>query len=511
VVYTKTGPVLLAVNPFREIPELYGSKQLSEYLQPATEEEDSLKPHVYSVARSAYQGIWRRGAQQTVLVSGESGAGKTETTKFVMRYLALAGGGGAEARMSAVERQVLESIPLLEALGNAKTLRNDNSSIFGKYIELQFGRDSLADAAAGAPRLVGAFIHTYLLEKVRVTGQHNGDRSYHIFYQALAAAARGGESAKRLLSCISGFQAVDFAYLKQSGCNVLGDNVDEAQLFDTTVTSMKELGIDDEVLSGLVNILMAVLFIGNINFVAPKNNSEGSEPEQNGQVMDPLTRACKLLEVDRDTMSSALCKRTMKAPGEGVIRSALPVSKAAEGRDSVARHLYGAVFTFIVERINAALMAPRAGNNGRAAQLPFVGVLDIFGFEFFDKNSLEQLLINYTNELLQQYFNEVIFEHEANLYRREGIQWNPLDFPNNGLIVDLIGKMPTGMLPMLEEEGITIGGNAEKWCSKLQKAHGSSQHFKIVKHRQGNFIVQHFAGPVEYMSMNFVDKNTVAI
>uniref|UniRef100_A0A7S4T5L7 Myosin motor domain-containing protein n=1 Tax=Alexandrium monilatum TaxID=311494 RepID=A0A7S4T5L7_9DINO len=514
-VYTLSGPVLLAVNPFREVPGLYSHEQLAAYAL-APEGEEPQTPHVFGVGCAAYQGIRTRAAHQTVLVSGESGAGKTETTKFVMRFLALAGAGGTEASMSAVERQVLGSIPVLEALGNAKTLRNDNSSRFGKYIELQFGRGPAGQPAA--PRLVGARTHTYLLEKVRVTGQQQGERSFHIFYQALAAAEAGqsredpSESGVGLGS-VKGLRPADFAYLRRSAACAGGDHED-AQAFRETVAALRSFGVDGAELSGLLSAIMAVLHLGNVDFAAPKNNSEGSEPVRTGRAGSSLECACELLQVEPSALGGAWCHKTMRAPGEGVISTPLTVAKAVEGRDALARHLYGAIFTFVVERINAAVAADgapggaRPGASGQSApQLPFVGVLDIFGFEFFDRNSLEQLLINYTNELLQQYFNEVIFELEAELYGREGIKWNPLDFPDNRTIVELIGKVPGGVLPMLDEECMTVGGSADRWCSKLQRAHDGQKEFAAVKHRQGNFVVRHFAGPVEYTSQGFPEKN----
>eukprot|EP00434_Breviolum_minutum_P032050 symbB.v1.2.028343.t1/scaffold2997.1/size65663/7 len=237
-VYTLTGPMLLAVNPFKPLPRLYGSERLNAYINfqegkdekqnpaPGSVEEDDKEgkreePHIYGVAKAAYEGVWHRSLGQTVLVSGESGAGKTETTKFVMRFLALAGAGGTESSMSVVERQVLDSIPVLEALGNAKTLRNENSSRFGKYIELQF-----CPPDGVAPRLVGAHTHTYLLEKVRVVQQQEGERSFHIFYQMMAALSSG--SCEILSGIVEQDVEVEtFNYLKGSKCFHLEADVSE--------------------------------------------------------------------------------------------------------------------------------------------------------------------------------------------------------------------------------------------------------------------------------------------
>ncbi|CAE8597221.1 unnamed protein product [Polarella glacialis] len=515
VVYTLTGPMLLAINPFKLLPQLYGPERLAAFAQraavvPSNDNSDEQarsqnaeEPHIYGVAMAAYQGVWHRGKGQTVLVSGESGAGKTETTKFVMRFLALAGTGGSESSMSAVERKVLDSIPVLEALGNAKTLRNENSSRFGKYIELQFRPES----AGAAPRLVGAHTHTYLLEKGRVIGQQDGERSFHIFYQLLEAAKKADASV--LSGVARGKSPAHFAYLRGSNCSTLDSGcLDESLAFDETVAAMRAFGLSDGELSDLLSSLLAILYLGNISFVTPSTNSEGSEPALDAESGEAMQQACEFLGIKQAAMAKAWCSRTMQAPGEGVISMPNPVDKALDSRDSLARHLYGAIFSFVVSRINTAV----SNRSGGRASLAFVGVLDIFGFEFFANNSLEQLFINFTNELLQQYFNEVIFEHEADLYAQEGIEWDPLDFPDNRAIVDMVGgKIPPGVLPMLDEECMTIGGNSEQWCSKLQRVHGASQHFSLAKLRQTSFIVTHFAGPVEYASKFFVEKNRDAL
>ncbi|CAK9000645.1 Myosin-6 (AtMYA2) [Durusdinium trenchii] len=527
-VYTLTGPMLLAVNPFRALPKLYGFERLHSFIQEGkgskgeedqnAEAEGIQEPHIFGVAKAAYDGVWHRSLGQTVLVSGESGAGKTETTKFVMRFLALAGAGGAESSMSVVERQVLDSIPVLEALGNAKTLRNENSSRFGKYIELQF-----CPPEGLAPRLIGAHTHTYLLEKVRVVHQQQGERSFHIFYQLLAAAKTSSNSVEFLSSMpaeqLAELKAENFSYLRNSKCFHLDSDTTEEQTFLETLNAMRAFGLGDD-LSSILSTLLAVLYLGNLGFRAPTGNSEASEVESPTTPVTPLARAAQLLGLDAQQLASACCKRTMQAPGEGVITMTNSVEKAIDSRDSLARHLYDALFTFVVSQINATVSESGGAAwsqtvGGRSKLLPFVGVLDIFGFEFFEQNSLEQLFINFTNELLQQYFNEVIFKHEADLYRREGISWDPLDFPDNHVIVDLVGgkpgKSPLGILPMLDEECITTGGSSEGWCSKMQRTHGSNPHFEVVKLRQNNFIVHHFAGPVEYTSKTFVEKNRDAL
>lgn len=523
LVYTTTGPMLLAVNPFRNIPELYGADVLRRFadLEPG---EEAPIPHVYGIARDAYEGVRGAGASQTVLISGESGAGKTETTKFVMRFLALAGTGGLEGTMSPVERRVLESIPLLEALGNASTLRNDNSSRFGKYVELQFGGGGLRGTRA-VPRMVGAQTHTYLLEKVRVANVHEGERSFHVFYWVLAAAARARGRAEGVMPSghllmvdgdielrgASELGAEGFAYLAQSSSRALPGR-DEAASFDEMLLATRALGLSAAEISDLLAAVLAVLHLGNVAIRAPDGNSEGSEAACGGRADGPLTRAAGLLGVSAEDLEAVLCRQRVPAreAGAGGGTQRIRTVAQAEGcRDALARHLYGAIFTHAVGRVNAALSA-----TGEAAgtQLPFIGVLDIFGFECFASNSFEQLCINFTNELLQQCFNEVIFEHEAALYKREGIHWDPQDFPDNRAIVELLSgcapDLHSGIFPMLDEECSVPGGTSESWCRKLQACHGSSKLYQADKFGRGLFTVRHFAGPVEYQAGAFLAKNT---
>eukprot|EP00929_Paragymnodinium_shiwhaense_P105636 TRINITY_DN7068_c0_g1_i1.p1 TRINITY_DN7068_c0_g1~~TRINITY_DN7068_c0_g1_i1.p1 ORF type:complete len:1764 (+),score=327.94 TRINITY_DN7068_c0_g1_i1:122-5413(+) len=527
IVYTRTGPMLLAVNPFRYMPELYSEERLRAVADlPPDQDEPRGAPHIFDVARAAYLEVCRKAKPQTVLVSGESGAGKTETSKFVMRFLALAGvQSHEETSMSAVEKRVLESNPLLEALGNARTLRNDNSSRFGKFIELQFGTSSSGRTVEGGdpPRLVGARLHTYLLEKVRITAQQRGERSYHIFYQAFAAAAGNNEGETSptnhchgtKLKSFVGFEPTDFRYLSQSGCYSLTGAVDEAAAFGETSQALQAFGVVGEEVGELFDALMAVLHIGNVAFAVPEGNSEGSEVQDLGQADSAINLASRLLGVDPFVLATTWCTKSIVAPGTasrtprgggGVRKIVSPVGMpAAElSRDALARHLYGAIFAFLVRRINSVLSTDHV----QAPQCS-IGVLDIFGFEFFENNSFEQLCINFTNELLQQYFNEVIFDFETELYRREGITWNAADFPDNSGIVSLLAsdKHPHGILLMLDEECITVGGSADSWCNKLKSAHRNNQHFDEIKFKARHFVVKHFAGPVSYHSEQFLDKN----
>lgn len=508
LIYTHSGPVLLAVNPCRPLPGLYGMDVLQRFLELQDKDgsdSSTAPPHVFSVARSAYLGIKEHSASQTILVSGESGAGKTESTKFVFKYLALAGVGGVEQAMSTIERRVLESNPLLEAFGNATTARNDNSSRFGKYVELQF----LPDAESGVPRLRGAQIHTYLLERVRVHSQQLGERNYHIFYQMLAAASRGIHGASYPdgvdLSFLAGRSAESFAYLGGGSAQVPSHfkRPNEDADFYETISAFRTIGLSSAEISALVHVLAAVLHLGDINFESTNQNFEGSAIVRGRSEMpapDADDQAAQLLGIGRDDLASVLCTRSVKAPGEEKIHVPQPASKAVEARNALSRHLYGQIFNRVNASVNASFELRRNAS--------FCGVLDIFGFEFLDHaNSLEQLCINFTNEVLQQYFNDFIFEREAKLYEDEGILWNPLDFPNNSIIVAMLTEPRIGVFPMLDEECKNVGGSDSAWCRKLQANHESNVNFTMVKHRQGCFTIGHFAGPVLYDSVGFIAKN----
>lgn len=599
-IYTLTGPVLLALNPFRMLPRLYSPDVLRQFLVSEDQRRgnERARPHVFGVSAKALRGIQKHGNSQTVLISGESGAGKTETTKFVMQFLALAGaehlagtqaqannmgrspssasttpmgrspsqltfgmgrdrlpstasaGGGtgrspdgfaeesmAESTtqirtgtgMSRVERQVLGSNPLLEAFGNAKTLRNDNSSRFGKYIELQFGLER--PGLSVPPRLVGARVRTYLLEKVRVIRQQPGERSFHIFYQALAAARsperlaavgvppaagktfnslRPDDADRHLeidLQAFTGFQESSFDYLK-GGLEGAppGDPLLDREEFKTTLSAMRAVGMGPAIASDLFRTLGAILHLGNIEFRAP--DTETSEVvEASGRYAglkhraseEPFSLVCDLLGVPSKELARAFCTQTLQAASEAAVRKGNTVQKAMDCRDALARHLYHAVFSHVVQHANQSV--------GFLDEAVFCGVLDIFGFEFFETNSFEQLCINFTNELLQQYFNTFIFKTEAALYQEECIDWRALDFPDNGVVVQLLQDKTVGVLSMLDEECFTLSGTSESWVSKIVKKHEGHSNFGFNKLKPGCFLLRHFAGPVTYTCDGFLEKN----
>jgi len=511
-IYTFTGPILIALNPFKSIPGLYSEEVLKSFLTP----KPLGKPHVFNTSNASYRGICDRHKSQTVLISGESGAGKTETTKFVMKFLAMA--GASDGEVTNVEKQVLESNPLLEAFGNARTLRNDNSSRFGKFIELQFQSPSgTAKAAVNTGvagermRLCGARIQTYLLEKVRVIDQQEGERNYHLFYEACAAAASlgGGTTYKypNVLSIdqvkeplelsLEGFSDMaNFHYTTRSSCKTLKD-VDDIEMFERRLHAMQTIGIDTADVQDIFRVVACVLNLGNTKFDAPPGNSEGSSVMNECEAN--FSMVCKLVGVERKALEGALCHTTRVTRTEK-IRSPVNVRQASDNRDALAKALYGIVFNFIVKGSN---MAIGYKNDVKL----FVGVLDIFGFECFKMNSFEQLCINFTNERLQQFFNQFVFKLEEQLYEREGIPWDPLDFPDNQDAVDIMQAKTTGIFAILDEECMVPQGSDQGFCNKLMKQHKGHRRFDEIKQKSNWFIVKHFAGPVNYCTEGFLDKN----
>ena len=507
-IYTYTGPILIAVNPFKTIPGLYDERNLRFFLEnPQSQQANSKRiPHVFSTAEAAYVGLCSRRACQTILISGESGAGKTESTKFVMKYLALAGSPDWDNR-SQIEKQVLQSNPLLEAFGNSKTLRNDNSSRFGKFIEMQFQleRNRQGDDCG---RLAGARIHTYLLESVRVCHQLEGERNYHTFYQVCTAftkAVDGVYDFPQILEAaecnpmkidLSKFGTSDeYCYLTKSSCSRLA-RVDDLEEFELTIRAMQTIGVPPEEIQAVYNVVNAVLRLGNLEF-APHPDSSDQSTLRSGR--EDIEVVASLLGVEVDTLVAALCIRTIRMKSE-VYKKPLTLSQSEDTRDALARALYGTMFLKIVERTNASI-------GYREDVSLFCGVLDIFGFECFDTNSFEQLCINFTNERLQQFFNTFIFKCEEEIYKREEIVWDPLDFPDNQDCVDILQGRPNGVFPMLDEECLVPQGSDIAFCNKLKRQHDSHLRFSIIKTRPDWFIINHFAGPVEYCSDNFLEKN----
>ncbi|XP_042451016.1 myosin-1-like [Zingiber officinale] len=464
-VYTKAGPVLVAINPFKEVP-FYGKDYITAYKQKLTE-----SPHVFAIADSAFNEMRRDGVNQSIIISGESGAGKTETAKFAMLYLADLGGG------CGIEDEVLQSNSILEAFGNAKTSRNDNSSRFGKLIEINFST---------AGKIGGAKIQTFLLEKSRVVQRPTGERSYHVFYQLCAGAP---PSLKEELNLRT---ADEYEYLKQSNCLTI-DYVDDAQRFHKLMEALDVIQISKQNQKHLFSTLTAVLWLGNICFSVVDNENHVEVVLGEG-----VANAAKLMDCEIPDLMLALSTRKIQAGNDNIIQK-LTLQQAIDTRDALAKTMYSSLFDWLVEQINTSLEV------GKCYAGQSISILDIFGFESFHKNGFEQFCINYCNEKLQQHFNRHLFKLEQEEYAQDGIDWDKVEFVDNTDCLNLFEKKPLGLISLLDEESTFPKASDLTFANKLMQHLTGDNCFK--GERGGAFRISHYAGEVSYDSNGFLEKN----
>ncbi|KAK4391839.1 Myosin-17 [Sesamum angolense] len=475
-IYTYTGNILIAINPFQRLPHLYDTHMMEQYKGAALGE---LSPHVFAIADVAYRAMINEGKSNSILVSGESGAGKTETTKMLMRYLAHLGGrSGVEGRT--VEQQVLESNPVLEAFGNAKTVRNNNSSRFGKFVEIQFDKSG---------RISGAAVRTYLLERSRVCQISYPERNYHCFYLLCAAPAEEREKYKL-------GSPESFHYLNQSKCYTL-DGVSDAEEYLATRRAMDIVGISEEEQEAIFRVVAAVLHLGNIEFSKGKEIDSSVIKDEKSRFH--LNTTAELLKCNPKSLEDALIKRVMVTPEEVITRTLDPEA-ALGSRDALAKTVYSRLFDWIVDKINISI-----GQDPNSKAI--IGVLDIYGFESFKQNSFEQFCINFTNEKLQQHFNQHVFKMEQEDYEKEQINWSYIEFVDNQDVLDLIEKKPGGIIALLDEACMFPKSTHETFAQKLYQTFAKHKRFIKPKLSRTNFTISHYAGEVTYMADLFLDKN----
>ncbi|KAH9699059.1 Myosin-11 [Citrus sinensis] len=515
-IYTYTGNILIAINPFQRLPHIYDGHMMQQYKGAPFGE---LSPHVFAVADVAYRAMVNEGKSNSILVSGESGAGKTETTKMLMRYLAFLGGRTATEGRT-VEQQVLESNPVLEAFGNAKTVRNNNSSRFGKFVEIQFDKQG---------RISGAAIRTYLLERSRVCQISSPERNYHCFYLLCNAPQEEVERYKL-------GNPKTFHYLNQSTCFELV-GVSDAHDYLATRRAMDIVGISEKDQEAIFRVVAAILHIGNIEF--SKGKEVDSSIPKDDQAKFHLKTAAELLMCDPVALEDALCKRIMITPEE-VIKRSLDPQSALVSRDGLAKTIYSRLFDWLVDKINSSI-----GQDPNSKSL--IGVLDIYGFESFKSNSFEQFCINFTNEKLQQHFNQHVFKMEQEEYTKEEIDWSYIEFVDNQDVLDLIEKVifnfftlftlnsecqiytyteefvfwftsyeisslyllqkPGGIIALLDEACMFPKSTHETFANKLYQTFKSHKRFVKPKFSRTDFAIAHYAGEVMYQSDQFLDKN----
>ncbi|XP_020827978.1 unconventional myosin-Vb [Phascolarctos cinereus] len=470
-IYTYCGIVLVAINPYEQLP-IYGQDVIYAY---SGQNMGDIDPHIFAVAEEAYKQMARDEKNQSIIVSGESGAGKTVSAKYAMRYFATVGGSASETN---IEEKVLASSPIMEAIGNAKTTRNDNSSRFGKYIQIGFDKRH---------HIIGANMRTYLLEKSRVVFQADEERNYHIFYQ-LCAAASLPEFKELALTC-----AEDFFYVSQ-GRDTSIEGVDDAEDFEKTRQAFTLLGVRESHQISIFKVIASILHLGNVEIQAERDGDSCSISPQD----EHLRNFCKLLGVEHSQMQHWLCHRKLVTTSETYIKT-MSLQQVVNARNALAKHIYAQMFNWIVEHVNKAL-------HTNLKQHSFIGVLDIYGFETFEVNSFEQFCINYANEKLQQQFNWHVFKLEQEEYMKEQIPWTLIDFYDNQPCIDLI-EAKLGILDLLDEECKVPKGTDQNWAQKLYDRHSSSQHFQKPRMSNTSFIVLHFADKVEYHSDGFLEKN----
>uniref|UniRef100_A0A8C3S1U5 Unconventional myosin-Vb n=1 Tax=Chelydra serpentina TaxID=8475 RepID=A0A8C3S1U5_CHESE len=470
-IYTYCGIVLVAINPYEQLP-IYEQDVIYAY---SGQNMGDMDPHIFAVAEEAYKQMARDEKNQSIIVSGESGAGKTVSAKYAMRFFASVGGSASETN---IEEKVLASSPIMEAIGNAKTTRNDNSSRFGKYIQIGFDKRY---------HIIGANMRTYLLEKSRVVFQAEDERNYHIFYQ-LCASASLPEFQDLALTC-----AEDFFYTSLGGDTTI-DGVDDADDFEKTRHAFTLLGVKESHQMTIFKIIASILHLGNLEIQAERDGESCSISKQD----EHLNNFCRLLGVEHSQMEHWLCHRKLVTTAETYIKP-MSVQQVMNAKNALAKHIYAQLFNWIVEHINKAL-------HTTVKQHSFIGVLDIYGFETFEVNSFEQFCINYANEKLQQQFNSHVFKLEQEEYMKEQIPWTLIDFYDNQPCIDLI-EAKLGILDLLDEECKVPKGTDQNWAQKLYDRHSSSQHFQKPRMSNTSFIVVHFADKVEYQSDGFLEKN----
>jgi myosin V len=590
IIYTFTGPVLLALNPFQQLRGLYGESTMKKYWDHAEKVncKDSLPPHVYSIADASFRSMMRKldesleeespqGCDQSILVSGESGAGKTVTAKFVMKYLAALSqraaavhktpqkrayalvaeqrkaqqeqqenthmgtpqqswksqnswttpsntrqpgpplrerkndGGLSDVTIclsgtpeNSIEAQVLQSNPILESFGNARTVRNDNSSRFGKFIEMQFTRYG---------KLIGAQIETYLLEKVRIVTQSLGERNYHIFFELLSGGMDGRELRQFFLA---GTATPDDFKITSSGTYDRRDGVSDKDTYLALRNAMNTMGFPPSEQKDIFSVTAAILHASNLGFL--DLGEESSLDERNVH----LAPVCHLLGVTAGDLNRALCYFSITAGKDITVERSLTLEKAEKGLEALLKATYGALFAYVVRRINDSIASGKDrhdDNNeeGYAAKAQSnmlqaaasIGVLDIFGFESFNSNSFEQICINYCNEALQQQFNAFVLKNEQQEYKREGIEWSFIEFPENQDVLDLIEKRGSGILSILDDQCRAPGTSDKAFALDLYKKCQGQARFTATRKQTAtlHFSVHHYAGPVEYTTAGFTEKN----
>ncbi|KAF1397672.1 unconventional myosin-IXb isoform 5-T10 [Spheniscus humboldti] len=477
-IYTYAGSILIAINPFKFLP-IYNPKYVKMY---ENHQLGKLEPHIFAIADVAYHTMLKKHVNQCIVISGESGSGKTQSTNFLIHCLtALSQKGYA----SGVERTILGAGPVLEAFGNAKTAHNNNSSRFGKFIQVNYLENGIVR---------GAVVEKYLLEKSRLVSQEKDERNYHVFYYLLLGVTEEERKEFHLK------QPEDYFYLNQHNLKI-EDGDDLRHDFERLKQAMEMVGFLSATKKQIFSILSAILYLGNVTYKKKATGRDEGLEVGPPEVLDILSQ---LLKVRREILVEVLTKRKTVTANDKLI---LPYSlnEAITARDSMAKSLYSALFDWIVLRINHALLNKK--DMEESVTCLSIGVLDIFGFEDFETNSFEQFCINYANEQLQYYFNQHIFKLEQEEYKSEGITWHNIDYTDNVACIHLISKKPTGLFYLLDEESNFPHATNQTLLAKFKQQHEENKFFVGTPVMEPAFIIRHFAGKVKYQIKDFREKN----
>uniref|UniRef100_A0A096M078 Myosin IH n=1 Tax=Poecilia formosa TaxID=48698 RepID=A0A096M078_POEFO len=487
LIYTYIGTLIVSVNPYKDL-DIYSKKQMDVYMGVNFFE---LPPHIYALADNAYHTMLTEFNNHFILISGESGAGKTEASKKILQYYAVS--CPSTTLMNTVRDKMLMSNPVLEAFGNAKTLKNDNSSRFGKYMDIQF--DSQGDA-------VGGHILNYLLEKSRVVHQNHGERNFHVFYQLVEG---GSDDLLTQLGLERDVQ--HYYYLTQGECAIVS-SINDKNDWKSVKNALQVIEFDETNTNHLFRVVASVLHLGNVHF---DPDSKGHALLKNNTELNWVSDfPSQLLGVDANSLKEGLTFRKIEAKTEQVL-SPFTIDHAIYVRDALAKAIYGQTFTWLVNRINESM------ENKDSSRKTVIGLLDIYGFEVFYVNSFEQFCINYCNEKLQQLFIQLTLKAEQEEYEAEGIEWEPVQFFNNKIICDLVEEKHRGIISILDEECLRPGDATDlTFLERLEEKMGNHPHF--VTHKladkmtrktleRGDFRLLHYAGEVTYCVVGKLDKN----
>jgi len=506
--YTRTGDIIIAVNPFQWFKEIYTDKVRSRYARVLVwdnidgDPRSTVEPHVYETSALAYKGLAFDGNDQSILVSGESGAGKTETVKICMNHMASCQQGAkvSSSEMSPVVQRIIESNPLLEAFGNAKTTRNDNSSRFGKYIQLQFDKGDASQQKFRSRTeatcvLAGSKCDAYLLEKNRVISHEPSERTFHIFYQIIAA-----KDKTKYWSKLAGTTNESFKFVGATDTDTI-EGMKDGEHFENTVRVLEQIGVSGDVLATLMQAIIIVLQLGNITFKSDPKDDDRSDINSTKEFAD----LCELMCIPEASLEVALTERTMKTRNE-TYKVPLNPEKAREATESFAKEIYNRSFLWLVRHINDATAADINYKSGTMSDFGIIGLLDIFGFESFVRNRYEQLCINYCNEKLQAKFTEDIFRSVQEEYEREGIPLDEITYDDNSDVLNLI-ESKTGLLAMLNEECVRPKGSDQAFVQKAIAGNKKSPCLFENRMNRCGFGIHHYAGKVMYDAAGFVESN----